>query len=76
MLSPAMSMELMPFSLFLEEFRQFRMPLNRKMQESVKDRGLDEFEAEFTDGIEAIRVSELLNDEADSGECLQLLRGV
>ena len=42
--------------------------LNRKMQESVKDRGLDEFEAEFTDGIEAIRVSELLNDEADSGE--------
>lgn len=41
--------------------------LNRKMQESVKDRGLDEFEAEFTDGIEAVRVAELL-DEAGSSE--------
>ena len=36
--------------------------LNRKMQESVKDRGLDEVEAEFTDGIEAVRVAELLDD--------------
>lgn len=36
--------------------------LRRKMQEDVKDRGLDEFEAEFTDGIEAIRVAELLDD--------------
>ena len=27
--------------------------LNQKMRESVKDRGLDEFEAEFTEGIEA-----------------------
>ena len=41
--------------------------LNRKMQESVKDRGLDEFEAEFTDGIEAIRVAELLDDGGDMG---------
>ena len=39
--------------------------LNRKMQQSVKDRGLDEFEAEFTDGIEAIRVAELLDDNGD-----------
>lgn len=36
--------------------------LRRKMQEDVKDRGLDEFEAEFTDGIEAVRVAELLDD--------------
>ena len=32
--------------------------LNQKMRQSVKDRGLDEFEAEFTDGIEAVRVVE------------------
>lgn len=37
--------------------------LNRKMRESVKDRGLDEFEAEFTEGIEAVRVAQLLDDE-------------
>lgn len=37
--------------------------LNRKMHQSVKDRGLDEFEAGFTDGIEAIRVAELLEDD-------------
>ncbi len=37
--------------------------LKRKMKESVKDRGLDEFEAEFTEGIEAIRVAQLLDDE-------------
>ena len=36
--------------------------LNQKMRESVKDRGLDEFEAEFTEGIEAFRVAELLGD--------------
>ena len=42
--------------------------LNRKMRESVRDRGLDEFEAEFTDGIEAIRVAELLEDSQDAGE--------
>ena len=42
--------------------------LNRKMQESVKDRGLDEFEAEFTDGIEAFRVAELLDDDGEYGE--------
>ncbi len=43
--------------------------LNQKMQQSVKDRGLDEFEAEFTDGIEAVRVAELLDDaEAESME--------
>ena len=41
--------------------------LNRKMQESIKDRGLDEFEAEFTDGIEAIRVAELVEDSQDAG---------
>ena len=29
--------------------------LNRKMRESVRDRGLDEFEAEFTEGIEAFK---------------------
>ena len=40
--------------------------LNRKMQESVRDRGLDEFEAEFTDGIEAVRVAELLDDMGGS----------
>ena len=40
--------------------------LNRKMQESIKDRGLDEFEAEFTDGIEAVRVAELLDDAGGS----------
>lgn len=42
--------------------------LRRKMQESVNDRGLDEFEAEFTDGIEAIRVAELLDDSQDAGQ--------
>ena len=36
--------------------------LNQKMRESVKDRGLDEFEAEFAEGIEAFRVAELLGD--------------
>ena len=36
--------------------------LNQKMRESVKDRGLDEFEAEFTEGIEAFRVAELLDE--------------
>ena len=36
--------------------------LNQKMRESVSDRGLDEFEAEFTEGIEAFRVAELLGD--------------
>ena len=40
--------------------------LRRKMQEDVKDRGLDEFEAEFTDGIEAIRVAELLGDSQET----------
>lgn len=40
--------------------------LNRKMQQSVRERGLDEFEAEFTDGIEALRVAELLDDNGDS----------
>lgn len=40
--------------------------LNRKMQESIKDRGLGEFEAEFTDGIEAVRVAELLDDTGNS----------
>lgn len=42
--------------------------LNRKMRESVKDRGLDEFEAEFTEGIEAYRVAELLDDSGEYGE--------
>ncbi len=41
--------------------------LNRKMQESVRNRGFDEFEAGFTDGIEAMRVAELLDDGGDMG---------
>lgn len=41
--------------------------LNRKMRESVRDRGLDEFEAEFTEGIEAIRVAQLLDDDGEDG---------
>ena len=39
--------------------------LNRKMRESVRDRGLDEFEAEFTEGIEAFKVAQLLGDEVE-----------
>lgn len=41
--------------------------LNRKMRESVRDRGLDEFEAGFTEGIEAIRVAQLLDDDGEGG---------
>ncbi len=40
--------------------------LNRKMQESVKDQGFQEFEADFTDGIEAIRVAELLEEDTEA----------
>ncbi len=36
--------------------------LNQKVQRDVQERGLDGFEADFTDGIEAIRVAELLDD--------------
>jgi len=36
--------------------------LNQKMRESVRNSGLDEFEAEFTEGIEAFRVAQLLDD--------------
>lgn len=42
--------------------------LNQKMKQNVKDRGLDEFEAGFTDGIEAIRVAELLEDIPEGAE--------
>ena len=44
--------------------------LRSKMKESVKDRGLDEFEAEFTEGIEAFRVAQLLDDE-EGGDGLE-----
>ena len=45
--------------------------LNQKMRQSVKDRGLDEFEAEFTDGIEAVRVAELLDDTEANVESME-----
>ena len=41
--------------------------LRAKMQEDVRDRGLDEFEAEFTEGIEAFRVAELLDESTEIG---------
>lgn len=48
--------------------RQKIKELNKKMQDSINEDGFEEFKDGFTEGIESVRVAELLNDGEECGE--------